>query len=214
MAWGLIKSQQGSGASVVTLATTVQSVRVGDLVVVNIKFTSAGPSAVSVTDNASTPNTYTSAIGPITNSTSTMYQFYGVAVVGGATSVTVNWTTSATLRVTVEEFSGGQKTNATVFDVAGSSTGTGTTGTLTLAPAAAGELISAAIGFASAPSAITKGTGYIIGTNNTSTTTEYRQVGTTSETAPITWTTSEAWAEIAGAYNPLSGVGNFLGLVC
>lgn len=61
----------------------------------------------------------------------------------------------------------------------------------------------------SGTSCVTIGTNYLAGTNNTSATTEYRAVGTTSETAPLTWTGSTAWAEVAGAYVPLANTGNF-----
>jgi hypothetical protein len=206
--FGFVKSTQAAGTSVVTLAITVPAVRVGDLVVVTCKFSSA-VSAVSVTDNASVPNTYALAAGPISATNNNMYQFYGVAVTGGATTVTINWTGSSSCRHTVDEFSGGMQTNATVFDKVASNTGTGTSSTVTLAPTNANELICAGIGLNGA-AAVVKGTNYVIATNSTSTSTEYRQVGTASETAPFSWTNSVAWSEIAGAYIPSPTTGNFM----
>lgn len=209
MAFGFLKSTQSSGASVTTLAITVPAVPVGALVIVNVKFTVAVV-LPSVTDNASTPNTYAAAIGPITSGTNIMYQFYGVAITGGVTTVTINWTNSVSVRATVEQFSGGKQTNATVFDVAASNIGTGTSASLTLTPSASGGLISACIGLNAGASAVVKGANYVIGTNNASTSTEYRIPGTTSETAPISWTTSVLWAEIAGSYVAQPNYGHFM----
>src|SRR4051794_12877834 len=152
MPFGFVKSTQSAGSSVTTLPITITAVKVGYLVIVNIKFTSA-VSSVTVTDTAG--NTYASAIGPITGGANIMYQFYGVAVTGGSTTVTIGWTTSASIRATVEQFSGGKLTNATVFDKAASNTGTGTAASLTLAPTSAGELISACVGLNSGASAVT-----------------------------------------------------------
>ncbi len=208
MAFGFIKSTQAAAASVSTLAITIPAVKVGYLVIVNIKLTSV-VTGMTVTDNASIPNTYALAIGPIGIS-NVMYQYYGVAATAGATTVTISWTGVTDIRATVEQFSGGKLTNATVFDKAASNTGTGTSGSVSLSPTNAGELISACVGLSAGASAVTKGANYIIGTNNNSTSTEYRQVGTTSETAPITWTGSLTWSEIAGAYIPAANNGNFL----
>lgn len=210
MPFGFIKSAQNSGTSVTSLAITVQAVPTNALVVVNLKFLAA-VAGLSVTDNASTPNTYTQAVVSALSGSDIMYQWYGVATTGGATTVTASWTGAATTRTTVDQFSGGMLTNATVFDVAASNTGTGTSASLTLSPANAGELIVAGLGLNAGATAVTVGSNYLFGTNNTSSATEYRQVGTTSETAPISWTTSVAWAEVAGAYIPADASSNFFG---
>lgn len=210
MAFGFLKTQQNAGTTVTTLNITIAAAPVGSLNIVSVKFLNSSVSAITVTDNASVPNTYAKAVGPITVTNSTMYQYYGVQATGGATQVTISWTTASTLRATVDQFSGGKQTNATVFDKAASNTGaSGTSGSLTLAPTVAGELIVAAIGWNAAVTAPTAGSNYLITSANTSTNTEYRQVGTTSETAPLSWTTSTAWAEIASAYIPIDTSANF-----
>src|SRR6476659_4272530 len=127
-AFRLINSTQGSGAGT-SISVTVPAVKANNLVIVNFKFDSASFSNVSVTDNAG--NTYALAVGPIGGSLGA-HQFYGVAVTGGATSITVSWTTSRTIRVTVDEYAGGAHSNAAVFDKAASNTGSGGSASLTL----------------------------------------------------------------------------------
>lgn len=200
MGWNFLHSTQTSGSAVTSLPVTVTAVPIGALVVVSLKFTSS-VTGVSVTDSAG--NTYLKAFGPSSNGTAnTVYQFYGVATSGGSTTVTPSWTSSAALRVTVEQFSGGMSSNATVFDttISTSAFGTGTSSAASIAPTAAGELIVASIGLASGAASITVGSGYSFGTSQISLTTEYKLSGTTSETAPLSWTNSLTWAEIAAAY--------------
>lgn len=209
MAFGFIKSNQGSQGSNTSFTLNIQTVPVGTLVVVNAKF-AGSVSAVSVTDNASVPNTYAQVGSVVGTGTNYITQFYGVALTGGATSITVSWTTATSIRATVDQFSGGQQSNAAVFDVAATNNGTGTSSSVTLSPTNSGELVVAGIGMTSGTSAITIGANYVAGTNNNSNTTQYRTVSTTSETAPLSWTGSTAWAEVAGAYIPLPGSTNFL----
>jgi len=209
VAFGFIKSAQNSGASVTSLAITVQAVPVGALVVINLKFLAAVVN-LSVTDNASTPNTYAQAVVSSLSGSDIMYQWYGVATTAGATTITASWLAAATARITVDQFNGGKLTNATVFDTATSNTGTGTSASLTLSPTATGELIVAGLGLNAGASSVVIGSNYLVGTNNTSTSTEYRQIGTTSEAAPINWTGSVAWAEVAGAYIPRNASSDFM----
>lgn len=113
--------------------------------------------------------------------------------------------------MTVSKFSGGMGTNATVFDQAASNTGTSTVAALTLNPATAGELIAACTSFNASVSGITPGADYLLSNSTIGQGTEYRQVSTTSETAPLSWTNSVQWVEIAGAYIPMPAAGNFMG---
>lgn len=212
MAFGFVKSTQGSISST-SLTITIPAVKVGYLLVINIKF-AANVTGISITDNASTPNTYATAIGPISSGANFLYQFYGVAVTGGATTVTISWTTSTGARATVEQFSGGMRTNATVFDKAASNTGSAATScSVSLSPTNTKELISASLIPVSGVSAITAGTNYLPGTNNTSLYTMYRQVGSNTESAPISWTTNSNWIEVAAAYIPAPSRGNFMEFV-
>lgn len=121
---GWVRAQHltgGTFTSVTTKANTVTATTANSLVIVNVYFTAGTPTSVSVTDNASTPNTYAIAVGPIgttaTGGNAIMYQFYGVQVTSGATTVTVNWTGSSTGQAYIEEYTGSTNvTNATIFD--------------------------------------------------------------------------------------------------
>jgi hypothetical protein len=210
MAFGFIKSTQGSAASVQTLTVTVPAVRAGDLVVVNIKF-SASVTGLTVTDNASTPNTYALAAGPVAITGELMYQYYGVAITGGATHIIISWTNTTNCRATADEFSGGKKTNATVFDKSANNSAGSGFASVSLIPTNAGELIVAGVSFNAGGSAMVAGTNYLMATNNTSQSTMYRQAGTTSETAPMSWSGSPSWIEITSAFIPQSNIaGNFM----
>lgn len=207
-------TQNSSGSNVTTLGVTIPAVKPGYLVVVNIKF-AAGVSGVSVTDNASTPNTYAGVTSnPVSQGAARLYQFYGVAITGGATIITANWTTGSAVRITVDVFSGGKKTNAAVFDKSASNTGgAGTSSSLTLAPTVAGELVVGAIIYSGTPTSPAAGANYLLSNANTSLTSEYRQVATTVETVPFSWTGSLSWAEIAGVYIPDNEPGNFFAVM-
>lgn len=212
VSFGFIKNTQNAATSVTSLVITIPAAKVGHLVIVNIKFVSA-VTGVTVTDNASTPNTYALAVGPISGTGGNISQFYGVQVTGGATQITISWTGSSTIRAGATEFSGGQKTNAAVFDKAASASGTGTAAAVVIAPTAVGELLMSGAHLNTGASAPVAGANYILATTNTSLTEEYRLSGTTSETAPETWTTSVGWAQAVGAYIPLDASMNFMRLL-
>lgn len=210
MAFLLVQSKQtASGAAAGSLVHTFTTPTVvNNLVVVNIKVAAVSFVLTSVVDSAG--NTYALAGWRESNvggSPITVYQYHGVQVTGGATTVTVNFPGTQAIRICVEEFSGGMTSNATVFDKSAANNlgaSGGTSASLTLAPANAGELISVFVGLTGGGT-FTAGTNYVIGTQNTNGTSQYRLSGTTSETAPITWTTaiSSDWIEVAGAYIPL-----------
>lgn len=210
MAFGFVRNTQNAAASVTSLNITVPATVIGNLVVVNIKFVSA-VTGVTVTDNAG--NTYALAAGPISGTGGNVYQFYGVQVTGGATQVQLSWTGTSTVRAGATEFSGGQKSNAAVFDKAASATGTGTSASLSIAPTNEGELVVVGTHLNTGASAVVAGTNYILATTNASLSEEYRLKATTSETAPLSWTTSVGWAEVAGAYIPLDASMNFMNLL-
>lgn len=210
MAFGFLHNTQSSGASITSLVITIPAVPVGTLLVINVK-TTITVTSITATDNASTPNTYALATQS-NNGSNDMYQLYGVAVTGGATTVTVSWTGVTSTRITVDQFSGGMRTNATVFDKAANTSGlTGTSSSISLSPTNAGELVSSGLSLSNGTSVVA-GTGYILSNNNTSCATEYKASSTTSESVAYTWTTTSASAQVAGAYIPLSGVGNFMEL--
>lgn len=207
MAFLSIQTKQNSNGSASSLVITPTApLTVGNLVVVSIK-TFPARTISSVVDSAG--NTYALAGTRTSSGGVKSDQYYGVQVVGGATTVTASVSGGATaIRATIDEFSGGKQTNAQVFDRAATNVGTGTSGSVTIAPISAGELVSAMIAPDSTTTSITPGTNYTAGTLFGTQSTFYRLSGTISETAPITWTNSVAWAEIASAYIPLGGDGS------
>lgn len=203
MAFVQVQSLQaniGSSSDVITLS---QAATQNNLIVISTKGTGI---ISSITDNASTPNTYALAKSSV-NTTPHDYQYYGVQVTGGATTITVNYSSGVGNRTFVNEFSGGKTTNVTVFDKSAENSGNGSSGSLSLSPTNSGELI-VAFKAANTGGTITHtaGTNYTLapdGTNGSiSSAIEYRLSGTTSETAPITWNNSDLWTEVAGAYIP------------
>jgi hypothetical protein len=199
---------------VTTLATTVVSTALNDVVIVNIIFTSATPNAVTVTDNASTPNTYAQAttIGTTsTGSNAIMYQFYGVQTTAAATSVTVNWTTSANILVRIDEFSGGQTTNTSIFDTSKTVVQGSASTSLAMAsysPSEAHELVVACYSFATATTQIA-GTGYTLpgGGSAASSAVERRLANNATETSPMTLGASRTYTGLAGVYKLATPVG-------
>lgn len=210
MAFSFVHDTQTSGTSLSSITITIPSVAQGNLLVVSLK-TTVAITGISVTDNASVPNTYASAVNA-ESGTNNMHLLYGVAVTGGATSVTASWTGVGNVRITVDEYSGGMQTNATVFDVANSGTGLAvTSSSVSLTPTNNGELIVGALS-TSAGSSIVAGSGYTLANNNSSNATEYKLSGTTSESVAYSWTTSSAYAQCAAAFiaAPVPSNGNFM----
>lgn len=193
------KTATATAASTVVI-TPNSALTVNNLVVVGIKFTDPTMTLVSVTDSAG--NTYTTTNDLPNTQGASHYLAYGVQVVGGATTVTVTANKAGNHRVTLGEYSGGKRTNATIFDVGSSGNGaSGTAHTVTtFTPAAAGELIVAHDGNQSGAGTYTAGTNYTLGGNTGVVGQEYDLAGTTSETCPFTYSTSSGWGEIAAAF--------------
>ena len=211
MAFSWVQSTQTTGTAVTSVAVTISAAGVNNLVVVHLKFfSSAIPAGLTVTDNAG--NTYANTGVTVSDPTvsNTQQQWYGVQVTGGATIVTASWTGTKTLRMGVEEFSGNASSNAAVFDKAATNNGNGTTGTITIAPNASGNLVDAFYGVSGA-GAFTAGTNYTAGTTASSGDSEYRLSATTSETVPASWVTTNNWCAIAGSYKPSTGGGGSTG---
>lgn len=201
-----VQTATGSGNS---LTINVAAVGLGHLVIVNAKFT-ALVTNVTVTDNASIPNTYALAIGPIQNGSMNISQYYGVAITGGATQITISWTTTTSARITVDEFSGNATSNAQVFDTAGSNTGSGTSASVSLAPSNYRELIAVAFVSGGGITQLTPSSGYVFSNNAIAAATSYRLASSLSETPAFSWTSSVAWAEVAGAYKMPSTIVPFV----
>lgn len=191
----------GSGA---TCTMTTSATVSGNLLVGALKGTQS-KTVTSVTDNKGNVYVVSSAID--SSSTLRLYQFYGVQVTGGTTSVVVHMSGSGSVRCGVDEFSGNASTNATAFDTSSTGTGSGTSLSVsTLTPSASGELIVSALSNVNAGT-WTAGTNYTIysGTDPVSTRTEYRLSSAASETAPATTNTTGVWAESAMAFQSGSG---------
>lgn len=199
------KDNNQSTSSSTNIITPTSPLTAGNLVVVHLRLVSSGLTISSVTDSKG--NVYAQANSIAFSTGSLNYQYYGVQVIGGATSVTVNLSSSGTSKAVIDEYSGGAATNATVFDK--SSTGSNTVSTTSasvtsFSPISSGELVVAGLMTFSNVTSITAGTSYTIANNiETSIGTQYLLSATTTETAPISWTTSSAWVEIASAYIPL-----------
>lgn len=199
---------QSSAASVT--ATFSAGTTAGNVVIFNVKILPV-PTALdtlnSVTDDKGNTYACSAALpwGPST--TRRAHMCYGVQVTGGATTITGNFSgTLGTKLVFAAEFSGGETTNAAIFDTSSTSTGINTaSSSLTFSPAANGELIVAWVSFSGLPT-VTAGTGYTLyyPTNPDGGSFEYNLSGTTSETPAFTFTPNQSWGEIAMAFKPLS----------
>lgn len=209
MAFAFVQVKQGTGASETAIITPDAAIGAGHLVVVSIKIANGGADVSSVVDSAG--NTYAAA-GHF-HDTSNAYTFalwYGVAVTGGATTVTVTWNVAVAGRITVEEFSGNQATNAATFDqyqTATSDSGTATSGAVSsFNPSATGNLITAMYGLGVGGSA-TAGSGYTLSLNNTSLSNEYKLSSAASETAPMSWANNVIWTALVGSFKPAAATG-------
>jgi len=201
-----VQTASNTGGAGTTISVTVSSTTVGNLVVISFLIWKSGgpaPTISSVSDNGS--NTYTSSATPqnIVSNDLWLYQYYSKHTTT-ATSITVTTTGSNdSYQVLANEYSG---VDASVFDDSGTGTGTGTSLSVSgLSPSANGKIIVASAATA-ATGSWTAGSGYTLyGNNNVAgiyrLAMEYKLVGTTSETAPITFSSSGDWVEIASSFN-------------
>lgn len=201
MAFAIVQASALNTSSGTSGNITLSSSAQNNLVVVHIRIASTVETVTSITDNVG--NTYVIGTGLI-GGTTTQYQGYGVQVVGAATTITVNFSSSVSFRIGADEYSGGAITNATVIDQSATATGTGTSMSLSLSPSTGGKLIVATVQTA-AIGTFSAGTNYTLSLNSGTAQTlvsMYRLSGSTSETAPATNTQSGAWSEMARSYNP------------
>lgn len=208
MAFAFVQTKDNAQltSAITNVITPSSAITAGNLVVVNVRLSTGGLNINSVTDNKG--NTYAQAATStlLGSTTANQYQYYGVQITGGATTVTVTLNISGTSRAVMDEYSGGASTNASVFDKSSirvSSTMATSATVTSFSPTSAGELIVAGLMLSTAVTAITAGAGYIIA-NNVETTigTQYNLSSSTTETAPISWTSTSTWTELAGAYIP------------
>lgn len=197
----------GTGNSI---AITLNAVKKYSLVVVHIAVNNT-ETCTGVTDDKG--NTYVLS-DVVENGTLRVYQAYGVNIVEGTTQVSVAFSgTTASKRCGADEYSGGEISNAAIYDTRTTGTGSGTSlAVSTLTPASTGELIVATLRCSSTSANHTSGTNYTIynGVNPTTTRSQYRLSSGASETAPSTIDVSVDWGEIATAFKPLSVTTNYL----
>jgi len=215
MAFSFVRTTQLNvvGASVVSMPLSAAAVA-NNFLVIHTKHTNVN-GFVSLVDNVG--NTYAVAGGPVDNGVNArIYQYYGVQVIGGATTLTLTISGTDNTRVIIDEFSGGALTNAALFDQVASNTGTGTSSSVSLSPTQAGCLIIGGIGHAAAIVTPAAGSGFTLSSSSAAQIGEYKLSGTTSETVAASWTNSAAWASLAASYKPLAAATNgagFFGLM-
>lgn len=188
----------GNGSSLaITVAPTIQF----NLVTVPIAILNSNDTCTSVSDDKG--NSYV-LVGPADSGGEHTYMAYGVQSAGGTTAITVHFSGATDTKNTqADEWSGASKSNITVLDQFSTGGSSGTSLSVsTFNPTAAGKLIVAAA-CTGGNTTFTAGTGYTFyGTNGARFGLEYRLVGTTSESAPMTSSANIFWAEIALAFNP------------
>lgn len=198
---------QYAGGATTSGSATLSATGLNNLVVVSIKVGSASDIISSVTDDKS--NTYTKVAG-VSNASGTFYlaQYYSIQSTAAATSVTVNLSSSSSLRFGVDEYSG----NATTSVLNGYATGNNLGGSTSLSTSTlttpSGNLIVAS-GALSAAQTWTAGSGYTLysGSGSVTVRSEYKLSSSTSETAPATIGVSAYWSEIASSFNPSNSAG-------
>jgi hypothetical protein len=197
--------QQNVGTGNFTSATpviTMAGTGVSNVVVVGCRITDQVATLDSVTDDAA--NDY-AVIGPLDYSTFRMYVVYGVQAIS-AVNVAMTFSQSTTGRCNADEYSGGAPSNSAIFDTSTTGTGTGTSlAASTLTAVTHGELILALGGRQTGAATFTAGSGFSSGWTMTGQLVmEYKLAGPTSETGPMTISTSQVWGEILVAFRPLS----------
>lgn len=207
MAFAQVQTSTQATTTGNTLNITVSPTVANNLVVVHIKIASNAETCTSVTDDKGNAYVLSSVLDAGT--TNRTYQAYGVQVTGGVTAITVNFSAAVvSKRCGADEYSGGETSNAAIFDEA--STGTALLSTSVscspaITPTATGELIVATIS-ADATKTWTAGANYTLynGVGVVSMRSQYRLSGTASETAPCTVNSNGNLSVIATAFKLLT----------
>jgi hypothetical protein len=199
MAFSFVQTAQNSTGSGTSVVVTLGSpATAGSHLVVSGKM-GGGSSGRGATDNASSPNIYALADSVSANGFLGL-MFYSVQLTGGATTITISWTGSTSARFQVDEYTGGAASNAAIIGATTTNSGSGTSGSGTLSPSIAGQLIVASYALGSAL-IITAGTNYLANSPGTTVGSIYRLSGTTSETMPATFS-STPWNMVAASFKP------------
>ena len=195
-------ASQGNTTAVASLTTTIPSVTAGNLVIVAIAASGGLSGALpTVTDNASTPNPYTT-VGSGSTPHGEITIAYGVAVTGGATSVTVTPSGTGRIAVIIEEWSGLLATQASVLDADTFVVVNSSGGTLSLSTGA-GDLLFTAMDDTTVDSAWGAGGGYTqdanspvtwyLGSTHRLSAAYYGSAGTATPTSAGTQTQTWSW---------------------
>lgn len=195
----LIRTKSGisNPASLTLTIGSVTTFVAGNLVIVSVRGITVAGDITSVTDDKG--NTYTKAIGPFhnTDTTTADWMYYGIQIIGGATTITVTFDTSMVSGGYASEFNGAGPLDKTSTGQASS----GTSGSVSaFSPASLGELIYAFLDNRNTTTSQTAGANYTLITGNGVTAAEYNPSSSASETAPVTWTNSVGWNQIAAAF--------------
>lgn len=201
MAAGLAQIGSGVAGTGAGLSSVMTPTGVNNLVVVHIGV-AAGETCTSVLDDKGNAFVLSSAL-TIAGGTRLIYQAYGVQVIPGSTAIVALFSAAMVAKVVgSEEYTGCALSNAAVSDTQTTGTGTSTAvAASTLTPAAAGELLVATMGTATAVN-FTAGAGYTLasGSNPGASRSQYNLSGGVSETGPATLATLRNWGEILHAY--------------
>lgn len=201
MAFAFIRTQQlivaGTSASA-SLNLTTPAVQ-GNLVLFHTKVLSSTTTILSLSDNVGNVYVTGSVIRNPTSAFQAQYQCYGVQVIAGAATMSITMSAGGpNWFVAMDEFSGGESTNAAVFDVAATNSGSTASASLAITASSAGKLIVAQFGGTGTP---TLGSGW---TNSLSTNqgmrVEYKLSGSATELATSVLS-AFAWTAIARSYN-------------
>lgn len=198
MAFARINGSTTSGTSVSTVTISGYSGTGTNNLVVATIVVASNRIVNSVTDSAG--NTYVVSSGQVSG-TQKVYYAYGVQITGGSTTFTATADAgSATMRLNIDEFSGGLTTNGSVFDMAGTATGTSTSPSASVTPTQSGNLIVVSLGHNTG--SYTVPSGFTLGSSQASCRMAYKLSGTTSETGTGTLSSSNTWAQATLSFNP------------
>jgi uncharacterized repeat protein (TIGR01451 family) len=161
--------------------------------------------AFTVTDSRG--NTYRKAVQfTETVDTTTLGIFYAESIAGGANTVTVSDSASATLRFAIFEYAGVASVNS--FDGSGSAQGTSSTPTTSPATTTAGgDLVIGLVSTAN-PRTFTAGSGYVIqeqvpaAPNAKLLVEDQRQLAAGAVTASASLNSSDIWGAVVAAFRP------------
>jgi hypothetical protein len=204
MAFAAVQAPTKTFLSGTSKILTISSSGIYGLLIVHVNIlVGLSETITSITDNKG--NTYVIS-SALTQPDSRCYLAYTVDLVGGVTSITVNFSSSVTAVFGVNEFSGGKKTNATVIDGSTSGQSSGYTSNASVpsfTPSADGNLIVCLLCSGDGRT-ITPGAGYTQYSSEAfqALYSMYKLSSSGSETGPATYSDTTQWSEFLFSFNP------------